>query len=308
MTALGAGMGNSTMGDNPGRAGYRQATPTVQRMLVGRRLRALREAGGISREEAGRAIGASPSRIGEGERGRTGFDDRDVAGLLTLYGVTDEAERATLLALAGQAAGRAWWQAYDDVVPAWFEPYLGLEQGASVIRCFEARLVPGLLQTEDYARAIIRRECPDAPQLEIDRRVGLRMRRQRMLRGPEAAKFWGLIDEAALRRPPCGPSVMRAQLQHLIWMTELPHINVQVLPVHATGSGVRATAGGPVTLLRFSEADLPDAVYLDQLTGAIYPDEPHDVRHYTEMLDRLAVGAVPPEATVDLLRRILRET
>jgi transcriptional regulator with XRE-family HTH domain len=273
-------------------------------VLVGSRLRRLREARGISREDAGYAIRASGSKISRLERGRNGFKQRDVADLLSLFGVTDEAERQEVLQLAEQANAPGWWESYGEVVPAWFEPYLGLEQSAGVIRCYEVQFVPGLLQTEQYARAVVPLGHPIEPDDRIDRRVALRMRRQEILRRSDPPKLWVVIDEAALRRPYGGAATMRGQLRHLIGLAELPHISIQVMPL---ANGGHAAAGGPITFLRFPEGDLPDVVYLEQLASALYLDKRADAGHYGAVLDRLGVEAEQPDKTLAILHGILDE-
>ncbi|MGW0591127.1 helix-turn-helix domain-containing protein [Streptosporangium sp. NPDC002607] len=273
-------------------------------MLVGAQLRRLREAGHITREEAGEAIRGSHSKISRLELGRTGFKQRDVADLLTLYGVVDDDERAPLLALAAEANRPGWWQAYSDVVPAWFDAYLGLEQAASLIRAYDVQSVPELLQTEDYARALIRSACADASTSEIERRVALRMERRRLLWRPEPPTLWAIVDEAALRRPVGGPEVLRAQLRHLMEIVELGHVTFQVMPFSV---GAAAAVTGPATILRFPEGQLPDVVYLEQLTGALYLDKAADVERYWHILNRLGIEAEQPAATTAILHRVLRE-
>ncbi|MEU0104199.1 helix-turn-helix transcriptional regulator [Streptomyces sp. NPDC006251] len=283
----------------------RSAGPMVPRLALGARLRGLRQERGTSREDAGHVIRASSSKISRMEAGRHGFKLRDVADLLTLYGVTDEAERATLLALAEQANTPAWWRYYSDVVPTWMQTYLGAEQAASLIRCYQVQRVPGLLQTADYARAAIRLAHPDAGAEEIDRRVALRMTRQRILHRQPAAQLWAVLDEAALRRPVGGIRVMRAQLRHLIEMCRLPQVTVQILPFHAGG---HAAEGGPVTILRLPGGQLPDVVYLEKLTTALYPDRPAEIERYWDAMNRLVVEAEPPDETPTILHRLLQET
>ncbi|MET9865578.1 helix-turn-helix transcriptional regulator [Streptomyces sp. NPDC006129] len=283
----------------------RSAGPMVPRLALGARLRRLRQERGISREDAGHVIRASSSKISRMEAGRHGFKLRDVADLLTLYGVTDEAERATLLALAEQANTPAWWRYYSDVVPTWMQTYLAAEQAASLIRCYQVQRVPGLLQTGDYARAAIRLAHPDAGAEEIDRRVALRMTRQRILHRQPAAQLWAVLDEAALRRPVGGIRVMRAQLRHLIEMCRLPQVTVQILPFHAGG---HAAEGGPVTILRLPGGQLPDVVYLEKLTTALYPDRPAEIERYWDAMNRLVVEAEPPDETPTILHRLLQET
>nr|WP_184890902.1 MULTISPECIES: helix-turn-helix transcriptional regulator [Actinomadura] len=270
-------------------------------MLVGAQLRRFREAAGISTEAAGYEIRASHSKISRMELGRVGFKERDVADLLTLYGVTDPERREPLLELAEYANVPGWWQEYGDVVPGWFEPYLGLEQGAVVVRVYEVQEVPELLQTADYARALIAVRHPEASGDEVERRVELRMRRRRVFDRPDPLKLWAILDEAALRRVVGGAETMRAQIRYLIEMAGRPNITLQVLPFSVGG---HAAEGGPMTLLRFAEPDLPDVVYLEQLTGALYPDRASDIIRYRDVLNRLGVQAEPPTRTLSMLHEI----
>ncbi|WP_254715733.1 helix-turn-helix transcriptional regulator [Actinomadura sp. NAK00032] len=271
-------------------------------MVVGAQLRRFREAAGISTEAAGYEIRGSHSKISRMELGRVGFKERDIADLLTLYGVTDPGVRDTLLELAGHAGTPGWWHAYGDVVPGWYEPYLGLEQGALIARVYEVQDVPELLQTPGYARALLSARHPDASKDEIERRVELRMARRRVFERPDPLKLWAVLDEAVLRRVVGGPRTMRAQIEHLIEMAARPNVTVQVLPFTTGG---HAAESGPVTLLRFAEPELPDVVYLEQLTGALYPDRAADIARYRDVLDRIGVQAEPPSRTPQILRTIL---
>lgn len=278
--------------------------PTVLRIALGTQLRRLREAAGITREDAGYAIRGSHAKISRLELGRVGFKERDVADLLTLYGVGDGRQREEFLGLARQANSPGWWHRYGDVLPAWFETYLGLEQAATLIRTYEAQFVPGLLQTDEVARAVIAAGHLDSSGEDLERRVQLRLRRQEVLTGPQPPTVWAVLDEAALRRPIGGPAAQRAQLQHLVELTALPTVTLQVVRY---GIGGHAAAGGPFTLLRFAERDLPDIVYLEQLTSALYLDKRGDVDHYAAVWTRLAVQAAPPEETPHVLQQLLDE-
>lgn len=283
---------------------YEQAGPTAARMLLGARLRRLREAAHISQEDASDAIRGSESKISRMETGRIGFKLRDVTELLDLYGVGED-ERATLLALAGHANIPGWWQAYGEVIPGWFEPYLGLEQAAELIRTYQVQFVPGLLQTPDYARAVSRIGAGVTTWRETDQRVSLRLRRQQILRRPSPPRLWAVIDEAALRRPIGGAAVARGQLRHLIEMAQLNHVNIQVAPF---SGGSRAIAGGPITMLRFAEAELTDVVYLEQDASAALLTRSAERLYYWNVLNRLATEALPPAKTEAMLHAILRET
>ena len=285
-------------------AASRQAGPTAARMLVGGRLRQLRESAGITREAAAEEIRSSDSKISRLELGRTGFKRRDVADLLTFYGVTDDAERQALLELAKQANAPGWWQRYDDVIPSWYESYLGLEQAAAVIRNYALQLIPDLLQTEEYARSALRLTYPEDDSARLARRVALRVGRQQILRRPAPPRLWVVIDETALRRPIGSRATMRLQLDHLIEVAELPHITVQVLPF---STGGHPALGGAITFLRFAEGDLPDVVYLEQLITAVYMDKPNLVAPYWRVLNHLSLQAEQPAATAQILRRIRAE-
>jgi hypothetical protein len=278
--------------------------PTVLRMLLGAHLRRLREAQGVSREDAGWEIRSSESKISRLELGRVGFKERDVADLLSLYGVDDQEERDRLLRLARDANTPGWWHRFGDVLPSWFQSYLGLEAAAGLIRGYEVQFVPGLLQTPDYARAVIRLGNEHARTEELDRRVALRIARQQVLERPNPPHFWAVVDEAALRRPIGGLKVMREQLEALIDTTRHPNVTLQVIPFSVGG---HAAAGGAFTILRFPEADLSDVIYVEQLTSAIYLDKPDDVDYYTAAMERLCVEASTPEKTADTLERILHD-
>jgi transcriptional regulator with XRE-family HTH domain len=277
--------------------------PTVLRILLGSQLRMLREARGVTREEAGYAIRASGSKISRMELGRVSFKERDVVDLLDLYGV-DADEAAALVALAREANTPGWWHKYGDLLPDWFQVYVGLEEAASLIRLYEVQFVPGLLQTADYARAVVRLGQPGAPPEEIERRVGLRMGRQELLTKPGGPRLWAIVDEAALRRPIGGREVMRAQLVQLIEATNEPNVTLQVVPFR---SGGHAAEAGAFTIMRFPEPDLPDVVYLEQLTSALYLDKRDDVEKYTEVMERLSVESESPERSVDILSGMLEE-
>src|SRR6266851_1033936 len=279
--------------------------PTVLRMILGNQLHRFREAAGVTPDQAGYEIRASRSKISRMENGRVGFKERDVADLLALYGVTDEQVRAGMLSLARQANTPGWWSKYGDVLADWFEAYLGLEAAASVIRTFELQFVHGLFQTEAYARAVTLLGHMAAPAEEIDRRVSLRLKRQDLLTGPEPPQVWSVIDEGALRRPVGGRAVMRAQLNWLIEVAELRRVTVQVVPFSRGG---HAAAGGSFTVLRFGETDVPDVVYIEQLTSALYLDKREDVDHYLEVMNHLSAEALTPARTARLLTEITRAT
>jgi hypothetical protein len=282
-----------------------QAGGIILRMLLGSQLRRLREGAGVTPDQAGYEIRASRSKISRMETGHVGFKSRDITDLLTLYGVSDEQLRARLLAMAQQSGRPDWWAQYSDILPGWFESYLGLESVSSTVRSFELQFVHGLFQTQDYARAVTRLGHRSAPPSEIERRVGLRVRRQELLVRTAPPRIWSVMDEAVLRRPFGSPAVMRAQLQRLIEAAELPHVTLQVVPF---ARGGHAGASGAFTVLRFEEPDLPDVVYIEQLTGAVYLDQRPDVEHYLEVADQLSGEALTPVASRRFIEQVAKET
>ena len=281
----------------------RQGGPTVRRMLVGSRLRRLRTEAGLTREEAGVRIRASEWKIHRLENGQVGFKERDVVDLLTLYGVKDPGEVAAIVGMALEANDTGWWHRYGDVLPQWFRAYVDLEQAASMIRTYEGQFIPGLLQTDDYMRAVMVRGPDDAPG-DIERRVELRRARQALLTRRDPPRLWAVVDEAALRRPVGGPKTMRAQLERLIEAARLPNVTLQVLRFAA---GAHPAMVGAFSVLRFADVDLPDVIYLEHLTGAVYLDKRDDVRQYLHVMETVCVRAAAPAATLDILTRILKD-
>ena len=280
------------------------AEATVLRMLLGAQLRRLREAADVSSEKAGYEIRSSRSKISRMENGRVGFKIRDLEDLLTLYGVTDGQQRSEVLALARQSSAPDWWAKYSDILPGWFETYLGLESAALTIRTFEVQFVPGLFQTEDYARAVTRLGHHSATADEIERRVALRIKRQDVLTRPEPPRVWAVMDEAVLRRPYGGAAVMRAQLSRLAEAAALPNVTLQAVPFTRGG---HAGASGAFSILRFQERDLPDVVYVEQLTSAMYLDKPSDVDRYVTAMDKLSAASAPPDQSRQIIRAMLED-
>ena len=281
-----------------------QGSATARRLLVGARLRRLREAKGISREEAGYTIRASESKMSRVELGRVAFKERDVGDLLMLYGVTDPEQRDQVLALAREANHPGWWREYEDVLPGWFNNYVGLEEAAVGIRTYEIQFVPGLLQTEGYARAVIGSGLPPPTSQELDRAVALRVARQQVLTRPSPPHVWAVVDEAALRRPVGGSVIVNSQITHLLEVVELPNVALQILPLRA---GSHAAGGGAFTILRFGEPELPDVVYVEQLVSALYLDKSEPVDRYTEVMNRLSVESLTPQETSAFLKQLLGE-
>ncbi|MGH3169446.1 MAG: helix-turn-helix domain-containing protein [Trebonia sp.] len=281
------------------------AEATALRMVLGAQLRRLREDASISAEKAGYEIRASRSKISRMETGRVGLKLRDVEDLLTLYGVNDSRKRSQILDLARQSSTPDWWTKYGDILPGWFETYLGLESSACTIRGFQVQFVPGLLQTADYARAVARLGGQAPSDAEVERRVALRLRRQELLSRPDPPRVWMIMDEAVLRRPYGGPVVMRAQLGHLIEVARMPRVTLQVVPF---AHGGHAGASGSFSILRFQERDLPDIVYIEQLTSAVYLDQRPDVEHYLAVVDHLSAEALTPAATTRFIEQVAQRT
>jgi transcriptional regulator with XRE-family HTH domain len=281
----------------------RAAGPTVQRLMLGGHLRRLREQAGMTTERAAASIRGSRSKIDRMEYGRVGFKERDIADLLTLYGVTGGPEREALLNLAKESNTPGWWQTYSDVLPTWVEPYFGLEAAASFIREFELQLVPGLLQTEEYARAVIRLGNLPSEE-EVVRRTQARMSRQQILNRENPPKLRAVLDEGALRRVIGDRDIMQAQLEHLIEMCDHPNITLQILPFSA---GAHRAMGGPFTIFRYTEPELRDVVYMEQLTSALYLDKPSDVDAYLEVIEEVCLQAMPSAKTTAFIKQVASE-
>jgi transcriptional regulator with XRE-family HTH domain len=277
--------------------------PTVRRMLLGAQLRRLRTEAGLSREQAGEAIRASEWKIHRLENGQVGYKDRDIVDLLRFYGVDDPGEVAEFLVLAREANAPGWWHHYGDLLPQWFRAYIDLESAATLIRSYEGQLVPGLLQTEDYMRAVMQGAFHEPPP-DTERRIALRLMRQRLLTRPDGPRLWAVVDEAALRRSVGGPGVMRAQVARLLEATKLPSVVLQVLPLAIGAHPGMVTA---FTILRFSDEALPDVVYLEHLDDAAYLDRRENVDHYYHVMEVISGRSATPEETLEVLAKILDE-
>jgi transcriptional regulator with XRE-family HTH domain len=279
----------------------RAAGPTVQRLVLGGHLRRLREEAGMTTERAALSIRGSHSKISRMEHGRVGFKERDIADLLTLYGVGPGDEREALLGLAREASTPGWWQGYADILPHWVEPYFGLEAAAAYIREYELQFVPGLLQIEEYARAVIR--LGNLPsEDEVLRRAEARISRQEILDRENPPKLWAVLDEGALRRVIGGRDIMKAQLRHLIEVCDHPAVTLQILPFSA---GAHRAMGGPFTILRYTEPDLRDVVFIEQLTSALYLDKQTEVDAYLEVSEEVCLQAEASAKTPGILQSVL---
>jgi hypothetical protein len=279
--------------------------PTVRRRRLGAELRRLREASELTVEQAGEHIHRSGPTISRMEAGQFRFVPRNVEELLDLYGLEDAEQRQALLALARESRRPAWWHSYGDTVPRWFQIYIGLEAEASSISTFEGLLVPGLLQTADYARAVIRAASPSLPAAGVDRAVELRLTRQQVLTSDPPLDFWAIIDEGAVHRQVGGPAVMRHQVDALVKLSEQPGVTLQVVPY---SSGAHAGMISNFTLIGFADTGgAPETVYIEAPTGSLYLEKPVEVRRYESWMNQLRGIALDPNSTRSLLNSIAKD-
>jgi len=276
---------------------------TVRRMIVGAHLRRLREEKAITRADAGYTIRASESKMSRLELGRVAFKERDISDLLVYYGVNDPEQRDQVLRLVREANRPSWWREFDDVMPQYFQNYIGLEEAATTLRTYEIHFVPGLLQTPDYARAVLSSTVPPLTGRDLDRAVTLRLTRQQVLEREDPLTVWAVVDEVALRRRIGTAATHRAQLEHLVELAERPGVALQVLP---TETGLHV-GGGPFSLLRFDDPELPDVVYVESLVGASYVDKTEHVERYVEVMNRLSVESLTPDESLASIRKLLVE-
>lgn len=280
--------------------------PSVLRMILGRQLEEMRTRAGLTYEQAGVAIGVSHSTIRRMEAAKVArLRLADAEKLLQTYGVTDRQEVDTFLQSVREANKRGWWHTYRDVMPDWFAAYLSLEQAALQIRAYENQFVHGLLQTPEYAGALLGAGNPHASSEATERMVALRMRRQELITRQAPPRLWVVMDETVLRWPVGGSEVMRTQVDHLIEINRLPNVTLQIMPF-ANGPHPAMRAGA-YHLFRFKAPELPDIVYLNGLVGAVYLDKSDDVVVYREALDRLGAQAAPARKTEALLGAIRKE-
>ncbi|TFE42680.1 XRE family transcriptional regulator [Streptomyces sp. ICN441] len=281
-----------------------RSAPTVGQVVLGRRLQDLRERAGLRREEAARVLHVAPATVRRMETAEVALKIPYVQLLLRAYGVPEE-EAEGFVRLAEDANRPGWWQRFHDVLPGWFSMYVSLEGAAALIRAYEPHFVPGLLQTEDYARAVMRSGALGATSAEdIERHVALRMERQGLLSRSDAPRFWVIMDETVIRRPVGGAKVMRAQLDRLLQAAERPNVTLQVAEF---ATGPHAGTYGPFVLFRFAVPELPDMVYSEYLTGAVYLDARPEVASHLEVMDRMAAHAATAQRTKDLLRSVRKE-
>ncbi len=273
--------------------------PTVLRIMLGTQLRNLRESRGISAHEAAKAIRASDSKISRIELGRSAIREIDVLDLLTFYGVDPE-EREQFLTLAEQANRPGWWHRFSDILPDWFKSYIGMEEAAKSIRVYDPLFVPGLLQTPQYTAAVL--ALGDIPVSEAERHVILRKERQRRFIEGQL-KLWAIVDESALRRPVGSPRILRDQLRYLISLSDRQNLTLQIT---SQGAGGYAAPSG-FSILRFGDRDMPDVVYVEHLTSALYLDKRVDVDRYLLAMERLSIISNKPAETSGILGAIINE-
>ncbi|HET9138006.1 helix-turn-helix transcriptional regulator [Actinophytocola sp.] len=271
-------------------------SPTVRRRRLASELRRLREAARLTIDEVGEKLECSASKISRIETGHVGVTPRDVRDMLELYALPED-QREVLVQLAREARKKGWWHAYNEVFTGAF---VGLESDASSLRAYQALLVPGLLQTEDYTRAVIKAIAPDHSDEIVERRVTARQSRQKLLTDPQPPEYWVIMDEAVLNRTVGGKEVMRGQLLRLLETAEMPHVTLQVLPFDA---GAHAGMEGPFMILGFPEQADPDVVYVENTTAGSYLEEPSDVHRYTLMFDHLRATALKPADTLLMVKQ-----
>jgi len=278
--------------------------PTVRRRRLGTELRRLRDSAGYKLEEVAGMLGVAPSTLSRIETGKAPTKSAYLSQLLELYQVTDAGQRQILVDMAREGHRKGWWAAYDDVLPSGLGVYVGLEAEASGLRSYEIGVVHGLLQTPDYARAILRASAPRHTADQIERLVDLRMERQRRLDDNPPLDLWVIHDEAVIRRTVGGPVVMRHQLAHLLVAAGLPGVTLQVLPFD---TGAHAGHDGPFSIVEFHDRSDSEVVYVESTAGPIYLEKDREVRASAEVFDRLRAAALPPEASLDLISKAARE-
>jgi transcriptional regulator with XRE-family HTH domain len=274
-------------------------SPTVRLRRLAGELTRLRNEAGYTREEVAQSLGLASSTVYRIETGHTRPQSRTIRELLDLYGVEGH-ERAALIELAREAGRRGWWRAYGDVLPG---PYVGLEAEAASVRNYEPLMLPGLLETEAYARAVVSAALVEDPG-EIHRRTAVRMARQRRLTGPDALDLWVVLDEAALRRPVGGPPVMAEQLRRLEEIATQPNVTLQVLPFDA---GAYLGMGNPLAILSFPNPVDSDVVFLENMGGELYLESPEHVRRYVQVFDHLRAAALGPEKSIEKINTVEKE-
>ena len=278
--------------------------PTVRRRRLGAELRRLREAHSLKLEEVAERLGLAPSTLSRIETGKAPTKSAYLTAMLEMYQVGDPGARKVLVDMAREGHRKGWWSIYDDVLPSGFDIYVGLEAEASGLRSYETDVVHGLLQTTDYAVAVLRELRPRDTQEQIERVVDLRMERQRLLDQDPPLDLWLIMDEGAIRRNIGGPVVMRNQLEHLIQASRWTNVTMQILAFEA---GAHAGLIGPFSILEFPERTDSDVAYTESVGGMIYLEKDREVRACAEAFDRMRAAALSPAASVELIQKLARE-
>lgn len=278
--------------------------PTVRRRRLGAELRRLREAHSLKLEEVAEQLGLAPSTLSRIETGKAPTKSAYLTAMLGMYGVDDPGARKVLVDMAREGHRKGWWSIYDDVLPSGFDIYVGLEAEACGLRSYETDVVHGLLQTTDYALAVLRELRPRDSDEQIRRVVDLRMQRQRLLDQDPPLDLWLILDEGAIRRNIGGTAVMRPQLEHLVQASRWSNVTLQVL---AFGSGAHAGLTGPFSILEFPERSDEDVAYTESVGGMIYMEKDREVRLCAEAFDRMRAAALSPAASVELIQYVSRE-
>jgi transcriptional regulator with XRE-family HTH domain len=278
--------------------------PTVRRRRLGSELRKLRDANGLKLEEVAGELGVAPSTLSRIETGKAPTKTAYLNQMLEMYGVTDPAQRQVLVDMAREGHRKGWWAAYEDVLATGFDIYVGLEAETTGIRSYENSLVHGLLQTADYARAVLRELQPRHTAEQVERQVDLRMARQQRLEDEPALDLWVIHDEAVIRRVVGGPAVMRAQLRRLLEVADVPGMTLQVLPF---GTGAHAGLRGPFNILEFPDRTDSQVAHVESVGGFLYLEKEREVRACTDAFDRLRASAMSPGASVDLISQAMKE-
>ncbi|GHB57349.1 MULTISPECIES: helix-turn-helix domain-containing protein [Streptomyces] len=284
------------------RSGVGTSAPTVLRMILGKRLQELRQGAGVSLDDAAKALHVKPLTIRRLEKAEVALKTLYVEKLLQTYGAAQQ-EVDEFVTLAERANEPGWWHAYRDVVPDWFSAYVSLETGAKTLRTYEPHYVTGLLQTYNYARAVLRGGFPNESDEDLGRRVDLRLRRQGLLERPDAPTLWVVMEETVLHRMVGGAEVMREQIERLLEVSELDHVSVDVVPFTA---GAHIGACAPFTYFRFEERELPDIVYSEILSASVYLDQRSDVAGHLEAHNRMSLLTSSADSKA-LLNRMRKE-
>ncbi|MFR9731558.1 helix-turn-helix domain-containing protein [Saccharopolyspora sp. MS10] len=278
-------------------------SPTVRRRRLAAELRRLRGTAEVTQQQAATHLGCTQAKIGRFETAKRSPSIGDVSALLDFYAING-AEREQLINLARDARKRGWWHSYSDVLPEWYETYVGLEAEASCMHTWESEAIPGLLQTAEYAYAITRSTLIRANETEIGRRVELRIQRQDRVTGSQPLDLWAVIGETALRRCVGGPAVLRRQLEHVLALAELPNVTLQVMPLDA---GAHPAQAGPFVILRYSNHVDPDVVYLETHVGGLYLERDNELSKYVTMMDHLRAHAIDPEGSIQVIHERIGE-